>query len=420
LNIRFQKKITIAKGVKLNVSKSGVSATVGKKGLSVNLGAKGVYLNAGLPGTGLSARQKILDPKKILSKTKSNTKSNKKLGVLGTLAAQKNLKKLLAEFTLAYTEDFKKIVILDHDGDIVEGRSDVAAVKGTNRYDELLEELQRERMEMLQAELDEFNAESDAIIHIYSYCCPLDPVEEEVETISDDSFEDINLDLETGEVEDDGSSHLDPSEEEDEAQGDDSFEVINLEPETREFEGDGFGIDSYEVEPSELAAQIEDAFGEWVSGIELPVEFDLQYSFIDKSSSFYIDLDLPEIEDLPQTKMEFTKAGNTRTSSKSQKQLKDDYAACVFGMAAFMANNALSITPQIKRAVVSGYTQRRNKVGEIEDEYVYSIQFDRNGYTQEALENKSAVEFCMSFKNRAKMTANMDLRVIAPYGSEDL
>ena len=57
--MRFNKRIKIAPGIKLNVSKSGVSTTVGGRGASVNVGKKGTYLNTSLPGTGLSDRTKI-------------------------------------------------------------------------------------------------------------------------------------------------------------------------------------------------------------------------------------------------------------------------------------------------------------------------------------------------------------------------
>ncbi|RBA61313.1 hypothetical protein DQ403_04940 [Stutzerimonas zhaodongensis] len=51
---RFQKRITLAPGIRLNISKSGVSASFGPRGLSVTAGKRGTSLNLGLPGTGLS------------------------------------------------------------------------------------------------------------------------------------------------------------------------------------------------------------------------------------------------------------------------------------------------------------------------------------------------------------------------------
>ncbi|STO54391.1 Uncharacterised protein [Canicola haemoglobinophilus] len=56
---KFRKRIKIAPGISINLSKSGISTTVGVKGLSVNLGKDGTYLNAGLPGTGIYTRTKL-------------------------------------------------------------------------------------------------------------------------------------------------------------------------------------------------------------------------------------------------------------------------------------------------------------------------------------------------------------------------
>jgi len=59
MGFRFQKRISLLPGIRLNLSKSGASVTVGKSGLSVNLGKDGATGNVGIPGTGLSYRQKI-------------------------------------------------------------------------------------------------------------------------------------------------------------------------------------------------------------------------------------------------------------------------------------------------------------------------------------------------------------------------
>lgn len=58
MGFRFQKRISILPGVRINLSKSGASASVGPRGADVNIGPYGVTTNAGIPGTGLSYRQK--------------------------------------------------------------------------------------------------------------------------------------------------------------------------------------------------------------------------------------------------------------------------------------------------------------------------------------------------------------------------
>ena len=55
----YRKRVKIAPGVHLNISKKGVSTTVGMRGASMTFGKNGTYVNTGIPGTGFYSRQKI-------------------------------------------------------------------------------------------------------------------------------------------------------------------------------------------------------------------------------------------------------------------------------------------------------------------------------------------------------------------------
>ncbi|HEY4076207.1 MAG TPA: DUF4236 domain-containing protein [Rhizomicrobium sp.] len=57
--LRFQKRVSVLPGVRVNLSKSGASASLGPRGADVNISTHGVTTNAGIPGTGLSYRQKV-------------------------------------------------------------------------------------------------------------------------------------------------------------------------------------------------------------------------------------------------------------------------------------------------------------------------------------------------------------------------
>src|ERR1700749_3116612 len=59
MGFRFQKRISILPGLRINLSKSGASASVGPRGADVNIGRNGVTTNAGIPGTGLSYRSRL-------------------------------------------------------------------------------------------------------------------------------------------------------------------------------------------------------------------------------------------------------------------------------------------------------------------------------------------------------------------------
>lgn len=51
---RFQKRIKILPGVRVNLSKSGVSTSIGRPGATVNLRKGKMKTTVGLPGSGLS------------------------------------------------------------------------------------------------------------------------------------------------------------------------------------------------------------------------------------------------------------------------------------------------------------------------------------------------------------------------------
>lgn len=55
----YRKRIKIAPGIHLNLSKGGVSTSIGPKGAKISIGKNGTYLNTSIPGTGLYSRQKI-------------------------------------------------------------------------------------------------------------------------------------------------------------------------------------------------------------------------------------------------------------------------------------------------------------------------------------------------------------------------
>lgn len=67
MGFRFQKRIKIAPGVRLNLSKSGVSTSLGGKGASLNFNSKGTRATIGIPGSGLSWSKQI--PNKTSSPT---------------------------------------------------------------------------------------------------------------------------------------------------------------------------------------------------------------------------------------------------------------------------------------------------------------------------------------------------------------
>lgn len=97
--------------------------------------------------------------------------------------------------------------------------------------------------------------------------------------------------------------------------------------------------------------------------------------------------------------------------------MKMQYSKVVFGLAMFISATIFSFSPAIEKLLLSGYTQRRNKDGEIEDDYIYSIKFNRLQFENENLAEIEPKDFCMRAENRCKQTATGLFQKIVPFES---
>lgn len=153
----------------------------------------------------------------------------------------------------------------------------------------------------------------------------------------------------------------------------------------------------------------------WFSELEMPFECNISYDYRKKDNLLLIDLDLPEIEDFPNKKAVQLTNGNMKLKEKTQTELYSDYKNYVFGLALFVVGYIFNISPKIHKIIISAYTQRRDKKGQINDDYVYSIKFDRNKLSEMNLIKGDSFDMCMNFENRCNINANNSLKTIEPY-----
>jgi hypothetical protein len=64
MGFRFQRRVRLFPGVRLNFSKGGISTTLGGRGAHVTVNKDGVNAGVGLPGTGMSWIQRLFSWKK--------------------------------------------------------------------------------------------------------------------------------------------------------------------------------------------------------------------------------------------------------------------------------------------------------------------------------------------------------------------
>lgn len=108
-------------------------------------------------------------------------------------------------------------------------------------------------------------------------------------------------------------------------------------------------------------------------------------------------------------------SGNLTERKKTQTQLREEYATLIFGIAVFLAANLFNLSPAITGIVLSGYSQRRNTAGDVQDDYLLSVRFTRAPFEQLCAGDNDPIEFCQRFENRCKMTATKIFKPIDPY-----
>jgi len=160
---------------------------------------------------------------------------------------------------------------------------------------------------------------------------------------------------------------------------------------------------------------IEDAVESWLGELDLPVEMSAQIHHDAESAALYVDLDLPEIEDLPQMTVTTLKSGQVKDKPKTQKQLREEYAQCVFSLAVFLAANIFNLNATLASVVISGYSQRRDKVGDLQDDYLYSVRINRADLLGRMIEDPE--KFILSCQNRMKLSAAYAFSAIEPFGA---
>ena len=163
---------------------------------------------------------------------------------------------------------------------------------------------------------------------------------------------------------------------------------------------------------------MEESIRDWLSQLALPIDFNVSYEY--EYGALLVDMDLPEIEHLPLQKVQETSGGDLKAEDKTQKELKAEYARCVFGLGMFCASYFFCVTPHMEKILLSAYTQRRNSKGDVEDNYIYSVIFEREAFEKPGYQRADPEAFICTFKNRMNKSADGTLKRIEPFGPEAL
>lgn len=412
MSFRFQRRIRVAPGMRVNLSKRGISTSIGKRGGTVSVGRRGVYGNVGLPGSGLSYRSKL--NKKNTPKTSgTGHKSN------GTKSQPADSQPILTE----WDEKIHDVRFTRSDGTPL-SREEITAVKRAHK---------EEITEIYQTKADEINERTARLLELHQ-----------------DAF-DIHADLNQRLPASFGDPPEEPNQQqfvkqrESEITQDFSWfdKLIHLLPSKKRELHKTINADAqmqfiqaktdYEKVLREREEEIQyrktllasvkqgepDAMADWagifLDELDFPLETDVDYDVID-AETVYVDVDLPNPDMVPVKEAEVLKSGKLKVTEKTQRDHRDHYARLAGGTALYLASYFLAYLPTAERVIISGYQQQLDeRSGHDEDIYIYSAIITRKGFQELNLHQLHPLLALESFEHRLNATKTFILKEITPF-----
>lgn len=138
----------------------------------------------------------------------------------------------------------------------------------------------------------------------------------------------------------------------------------------------------YEIEVGILTdeAIMERMLEERLTSLEWPRETDVSYQLANGGEIVGLDIDLPEIEDLPTSRAEISVSGyKFNIKPKSATQLRKEYMQFIHAILFRAIGETFYTLPTAKELIASGYSQRTDPAtGQVRDDYLLSVRVKRD------------------------------------------
>ncbi|MFC1333185.1 MAG: DUF4236 domain-containing protein [gamma proteobacterium symbiont of Clathrolucina costata] len=396
MGLRFRRRVRILPGVNLNLSGSGASLSVGPRGASVSFGKRGTYANLGIPGTGLYAREKLSGSRR------------------STRAVSSSSEPTYTEVSLTVSmEDDGTVAFKDKDGNPLPPKLEREAKK--QKGDAI--------RAWMEEKANEINAPQEQISDIH-HLTPKPDNGPSIERKSFDrpapqepSLEAINPILgffmhgKKRSIEEANSKKLSAFKHATEA-----WKKLK-----RSFDVDEEArIRRLQEELQENPSAMEEFLAKHLDSLEWPRETLVEFEISKDAATAFVDVDLPEIEDMPSKEAKAPSRGwKVSIKDLSEKSKRMSYMRHIHGVAFRIAGEIFSVLPSVKNIVISGYSQRpEKKTGNVVDEYLLSVRIDRDIWRSINFSNLPAVDPVSSlelFELNRKMTTTGIFKPIDPY-----
>jgi hypothetical protein len=399
MGVRFRKRIKLAPGLHLNLSGSGLSLSAGPRGASMTFGGRGgTYMNAGIPGTGLYMRERVgAAPSRANPRASSSDTVKRTITIL--------------------VEDDGTVVFKDKDGNLLDER--------------LVKQAKQQAKDaiqgLLQTACDEINEHLEALERIhhatpapdwhqtyepqpYDEPMPSKPVHRQYGILGRlFSARRAKIDKENADAEAAYSARAQ------------TWIRGRHEHEARELARKALTEEKVLTELPAMEIVLEES----LMDIVWPRETALSSEIRDDGRVVMIDVDLPEIEELPR-KTAAVPARGYKLSIKElpATRLQQLYMRHVHGIGFRIIGEAFAVLPKAEEVVLSGYSQRPDKgTGEAQDQYLYSVRVRRPEWERinfANLDDVDPIEALGRFDIRREITKTGLFKAIVPFDAPAL
>lgn len=387
--LRFRRSIKIMPGLRVNIGKSGFSSlSVGPRGFTTSVGAKGIYQNIGLPGTGLSFRSKLSGGG---ARSSGLTKKQQKELIIADLESKvENLNEILDEGI----NQHRKIRPLPNDYSFSAWLGKPEKPKKPRFFGSIgrgvlivlgFLMLMAGLFSNPNASDNPGSAGSVIILGLIFLAYPVAKY-----TIQRLKWKPTLKKWE------EACAEIDEANRNNEARHND---MINGDVEA-------------------IVDHLEGLFDQLDWFLETLVSFEVSSD----GEALAIDVDLPEIEDIPEETVYIKKTtASVEKKQRKEADIRKDYLVHVHAIALRLAGEVYCQLPTIKKVMVSGYTQRLNTAtGKIQDDYVYSIIFDKATWRNLEPANTDPVDCFNCFPCRRSIQRNKIMNSVDPFTWEDI
>lgn len=392
--LRFRKRITLAPGLRMNLSGSGASFSAGPRGASTTFGKRGTYLNTGIPGSGLYSREQLGgSPRSTVTPQSAGTEkvtisATVKVEEDGTLVFTGSNGAPLSEYTIEQAKKQNRDAIL-------------GAIKAT---------------------CDEINQRVESVSEVHLAT----PRPDTKPTFDPPPF-DLPQPARPAPARPGFFAKLIRSKREaTERQNVDALRAYEIKLaawQRAKVDYDATVATRKKLIEQDIytdAAAMEQHFECVLGEIDWPRETALSFEIENDGAKVMVDVDLPEFEDMPTKTATVPQRGLKLTVKElPATKVRRLYMDHVHGVVFRVIGETFASLPSAQTVVVSGYSQRPDKgTGQIADEYLLSVRVPRAAWGEIDFSNLSAidvVEALARFDLRRDVTRTAVFNPIEPF-----